>query len=142
MVQVFWADQYVVANRQCNQVTHKEIKERIMRRFKQQQGMTAISWLLLLVWIITISLPTIKIVPMYINSLKISYALKMIESELFAKGKTITPEEIKNIGKNKQAQITAQQKINAIKLVTATTEQILISELSNQSMDAPSSKTY
>ena len=66
-----------------------------MRRFKQQQGMTAIGWLLLLVWIITISLPTIKIVPMYINSLKISYALKMIESELFAQGKTITPEEIK-----------------------------------------------
>ena len=31
---------------------------------------------------------------MYINSLKISYALEMIESELYAKGKTITPEEI------------------------------------------------
>ena len=67
-----------------------------MRRFKQQQGMTAIGWLLLLVWIITILLPTVKIVPMYINSLKISYALEMIESELLTHGKTITPEEIKD----------------------------------------------
>jgi hypothetical protein len=68
-----------------------------MRRFKQQQGMTTIGWLLLLVWIITISLLTVKIAPVYINSLKISSALEVIESELLTYGKTITPEEIKKI---------------------------------------------
>ena len=68
-----------------------------MRILKQQHGMTAIGWLLLLVLIITISLPAIKIVPIYIDSLKISHTLKNIEADLYLKGRKTTPEEVKKM---------------------------------------------
>ena len=68
-----------------------------MRSLKQQQGMTAIGWILLLGLIIIISLPAMKIIPMYLNSLKITYTLKDLKSKLSERGETITPDEIKKL---------------------------------------------
>lgn len=68
-----------------------------MRILKQQNGMTMIGWLLLLGLIIGISLPIIKVIPIYIASSQINYALQSLKSELAKLRKTATPEEIKKM---------------------------------------------
>lgn len=62
---------------------------------KKQKGMAATGWILLLIFIIIISIPAMKIVPMHINSLKITNALNNLASDLIARGKNTTPENIK-----------------------------------------------
>ncbi|MFZ1982648.1 MAG: hypothetical protein WAU61_15200 [Smithella sp.] len=49
------------------------------RIFRKQNGMSMVSWLLLLVLVIAISIPATKIAQIYINSLHISAALKDIK---------------------------------------------------------------
>ncbi|MBN1363669.1 MAG: DUF4845 domain-containing protein [Syntrophaceae bacterium] len=62
---------------------------------KKQNGMTAMGWILLLIFIIIIAIPSMKIIPMYINSLKITNSLNNLASDLIAQGKNSTPENIK-----------------------------------------------
>jgi hypothetical protein len=68
-----------------------------MRILKQQNGMTMIGWLLLLGLMIGISLPIIKVIPIYIASSQINYALQSLNPELAKLQKTATPEEIKKM---------------------------------------------
>ncbi|MGD0168367.1 MAG: hypothetical protein ABSE54_01415 [Smithella sp.] len=49
------------------------------RIFRKQNGMSMVSWLLLLGLVIVISIPATKIAQIYINSLHIASALKDIE---------------------------------------------------------------
>lgn len=66
-----------------------------MRILKEQKGMTAVGWILLLGLIIAIAVPIMKVIPMGLNSLKITYTLKDLKSKLAARGETIAPDEIK-----------------------------------------------
>ena len=68
-----------------------------MRNVKYQGGMTAVGWILLLALIITVSLPVMKIIPMYLNTLKITYAMKDLKSKISERGATIAPDEIKSL---------------------------------------------
>ncbi|MBI3561351.1 MAG: DUF4845 domain-containing protein [Gammaproteobacteria bacterium] len=66
-----------------------------MYRLKQQRGMTAIGWLLVLAIIILASLIFIKLVPMYLNTFKITSALNSLKSDPMAQGKP--PSELKKL---------------------------------------------
>ncbi len=68
-----------------------------MHRLKNEQGMSAIGWILLLGLIITMAVPVMKIIPMYLNSMKINFALKDLKSKLSERGGTIAPDEVKKI---------------------------------------------
>ncbi len=63
---------------------------------KQQKGISAIGGLLLLVLLIVIAIPARKIIPIYINDLKITVALNGLSSDLAAQADMTTPEKIKN----------------------------------------------
>jgi Domain of unknown function (DUF4845) len=62
----------------------------MMRSLKQQHGMTAIGWLLVLTLIIVISLLIIKILPIYMNTFKITSALNSLKTDQLAQGKSAT----------------------------------------------------
>lgn len=68
-----------------------------MHRLKQQHGMTMIGWILFLALIIAISVPAIKIIPMYFNYLKVNNALKDLKTDLIILRKTATPAEIRKL---------------------------------------------
>jgi hypothetical protein len=63
---------------------------------KQQKGMSAVGWLLLLALIIVIVIPGRKIIPIYINDLKITIALNNLSSDLGAQAGMTSPEKIKS----------------------------------------------
>jgi hypothetical protein len=67
-----------------------------MHILKQQKGMSAVGWLLLLMLIIVIAIPGMKIIPIYINYLKITVALNGISSDFAVQADMITSEKIKN----------------------------------------------
>ena len=67
-----------------------------MRILNQQKGMSAIGWLLLLALIIIIAIPGKKIIPIYINYLKITVALNSLSSDLAAQADMTSSEKIKN----------------------------------------------
>ena len=67
----------------------------IMRRLKQQKGMTAIGWLLTIGVIIAVSIPAMKIIPIYLSDIKVHNALKKLESDMAAQAHIITAEKIK-----------------------------------------------
>ena len=68
-----------------------------MRRFKQQDGMAMIGWILLIGLIITISVLALKILPMYRYSFQILFALRDLKADQTLQIKKATPEEIKKI---------------------------------------------
>ncbi len=59
-----------------------------MRSLKQQQGMTAIGWLIVLLLIVVIALLVIKIMPMYLNTFKVSSALNSLKTDVTVQGKS------------------------------------------------------
>jgi hypothetical protein len=63
---------------------------------KQQKGMSAVGWLLLLVLLVVLVIPGRKIIPIYINYLKITVALNGLSSDLTAQADMTTSEKIKN----------------------------------------------
>ena len=65
------------------------------RIFRKQNGMSMVSWLLLLVLVIAISIPATKIAQIYINSLHISAALKDIKLNKLFKLNVNDPKNIK-----------------------------------------------
>lgn len=67
----------------------------MLRRLKQQKGMTAIGWLLTIGFIIAVSMPAMKIIPIYLSDIKVHNALKKLESDLAAQANIITAEKIK-----------------------------------------------
>jgi hypothetical protein len=68
-----------------------------MRRFKQQDGMAMIGWILLIGLIIAISVLALKILPMYRYSFQIPSALRDLKADQTLQIKKATPEEIKKI---------------------------------------------
>ncbi len=80
-----------------HQETDKEIKERIMRRLKQQDGMAMIGWILLIGLIIAISVLALKILPMCRFSFQITSALRDLKADQTLQIKKVMPEEIKKI---------------------------------------------
>jgi hypothetical protein len=65
------------------------------RIFKKQNGMSMVSWLLLLILVIAISIPATKIAQMYINSFHISSALKDIKLNKLFQLNVNDPKKIK-----------------------------------------------
>lgn len=70
-----------------------------MHSLKQQHGMTAIGWLLVLLLIVIFSLGIIKLVPIYMGSFKISSALESLKKDPTVIGKQ--PAEIKKMMLNR-----------------------------------------
>lgn len=66
-----------------------------MQSLKQQHGMTAIGWLLVLLLIVVFSLGIIKLVPIYMGSFKITSALESLKKDPMAVGKQ--PADIKKL---------------------------------------------
>ena len=61
-----------------------------MRSVKKQRGMTAVGWLLVLALVLLFAIIFIKLVPAYIDGFKIYTALESVESDMSAKGKSVT----------------------------------------------------
>ncbi len=61
-----------------------------MQSVKKQRGMTAIGWLLVLALVLLFAIIFIKLVPAYIDGFKIYTALESVESDMSAKGKSVT----------------------------------------------------
>lgn len=66
-----------------------------MRILKKQNGMSMIGWLITIGLIIAVSIPGIKIIPIYIHSLKINQSLKNLKSDLNIQANIANPEKIK-----------------------------------------------
>ena len=65
------------------------------RIFRKQNGMSMVSWLLLLILVIAISIPATKIIQMYLNSFHIASALKDIELNKLFQLNVNDPKKIK-----------------------------------------------
>jgi hypothetical protein len=88
----------IFLNRAGHSAEHKpgpDSEVDMLRRLKQQKGMTAIGWLLTIGLIIAFSIPAMKIIPIYFSDIKVHNALKKLESDLAAQANIITAEKIK-----------------------------------------------
>ena len=66
-----------------------------MQMTKQQQGMTAIGWLLVLVLVLVFAIIIIKLVPVYLDGFKVYSAMSSLEKDPKAMGKP--PKEIRKL---------------------------------------------
>jgi hypothetical protein len=57
---------------------------------KQQRGVTAIGWLILLIPIAIVFYAGIRVSPLYLNYMKVVHSLDQISSELSNEGQTVT----------------------------------------------------
>jgi len=62
---------------------------------KKQDGMSTIGWILLIGFIIAVSIPGMKIMPIYINDLKIHNALNKMKSYTAVQTNLTNPAKIK-----------------------------------------------
>lgn len=62
---------------------------------KKQDGMSTIGWILLIGFIIAVSIPGMKIIPIYINDLKIHNALNKMKSATAVQTNLTNPSKIK-----------------------------------------------
>lgn len=63
---------------------------------QKQNGMSAIGWVLFIGLIAAVSIPGMKIIPIYLNDMKIHNALNKLESDLASQVSFTTPEKIKS----------------------------------------------
>ena len=54
---------------------------------KKQKGMTAIGWLLVLLLVVFFAITAIKLIPMYLDSYKVTVSLELLQNDAKAKGK-------------------------------------------------------
>ena len=66
-----------------------------MFRLRQQNGMTAVGWLLTVGLIIAASIPAMKIIPIYLSDVKVHNALKKLEMDLTSQAGIMTAAKIK-----------------------------------------------
>ena len=59
-----------------------------MGNLKKQKGMTAIGWLLVLLLVVVFSIVAIKLIPMYLDSFKVTSSLESLSNDSKAKGKS------------------------------------------------------
>ena len=58
-----------------------------MRSMKKQRGMTAVGWLLVLVLIVVFTIVGLKLIPMYMDSYKVTASLESLVDDPKAKGR-------------------------------------------------------
>ena len=63
-------------------------KVSIMKQMKKQRGMTAIGWLLVLMLVVVFSIVALKLIPMYLDSFKVTSSLESLANDSKAKGKS------------------------------------------------------
>jgi len=73
---------------------HQE-KKGFMFRLRQQNGMTTVGWLLTVGLIIAVSIPAMKIIPIYLSDVKVHNALKKLEMDLTSQAGIMTAAKIK-----------------------------------------------
>lgn len=66
-----------------------------MFRLRQQNGMTTVGWLLTVGLIIAVSIPAMKIIPIYLSDVKVHNALKKLEMDLTSQAGIMTAAKIK-----------------------------------------------
>ncbi|MGD8783014.1 MAG: DUF4845 domain-containing protein [Thioalkalispiraceae bacterium] len=59
-----------------------------MYNMKKQQGMTAIGWLLVLLLVLVFAIVGIKLIPLYLDSFKVTSSLHSLANDSKAKGKS------------------------------------------------------
>jgi hypothetical protein len=59
-----------------------------MSKMRKQRGMTAIGWLLVLMLVVIFAIVGIKLIPMYLDSFKVTSSLESLANDSNAKGKS------------------------------------------------------